>query len=170
MDSQMNSQKENLEQDEKKRSRCCSGWHGHFWLKIIGLAAILIIIAAFVSLFARVHRFGKFEREGGPGYPMIENYGYKTVKPVMFGRLGLNRENGKNSSQIFGKITKIEGNKITVSDNGGKDQAIFSQSNTNIIASGTEISIQDLKPGQNINALGTLNKDNTLAAQIIQVE
>lgn len=73
-------------------------------------------------------------------------------------------------SRVFGAITKIEGNQITILDNAVKSEVIVSLSSTIITASSTEVSIASLKAGQNIAALGALNANNLFEARLIQVQ
>lgn len=69
---------------------------------------------------------------------------------------------------VFGAITKIEGPKITVVDNGGKEQVILSESATRIISGGYEIPLGDLESGEAIGVWGTTGLTG-LDAKMIQV-
>jgi hypothetical protein len=72
--------------------------------------------------------------------------------------------------RLFGNITKIEGNKITILDNSAKEQVILSQQATIIAESDNEIGLASLDEGMNIVAIGALNADNQMLAKIIQVQ
>ncbi len=73
-------------------------------------------------------------------------------------------------TRVFGAITKIEGNQITILNNAAKNEIVLSLSTTVITSSSTEIGIGALKAGQNIAALGSLNANNMFEARIIQVQ
>ena len=85
--------------------------------------------------------------------------------------LGFQKYQTGRGSQIrlFGTITKIEGNKLTVLDNAANEQIIVSGASTIIMTSSTEIGLSVLEPGQNIIIAGILNKDNAIDAQLISV-
>jgi len=74
-----------------------------------------------------------------------------------------------NTTRIFGIISNIEGNKITVTDNSGGSQIILSQSDTIISTSAGEVGLSILKPGLNIIILGSTNIDNNIIAKIIKI-
>ncbi|OGH65874.1 MAG: hypothetical protein A3B90_03160 [Candidatus Magasanikbacteria bacterium RIFCSPHIGHO2_02_FULL_41_13] len=86
---------------------------------------------------------------------------------AMMGRLS---KDDQKLSRVFGTITKIEGNQITVLDNAVKNQIILSLSSTIITASSTEVGVSSLKVGQNIAALGAANSDTLFEAKLIQVQ
>ncbi len=73
-------------------------------------------------------------------------------------------------TRVFGAITKIEGNQITILNNAVKNEIVLSLSSTVITSSSSEIGIGALKAGQNIAALGALNANNMFEARIIQVQ
>jgi hypothetical protein len=72
--------------------------------------------------------------------------------------------------RLFGNITKIEGNKITVLDNSAKEQVVLSQPSTIIAETETEVGLSSLEPGMNIISVGAMNADNQMLAKIIQVQ
>ncbi len=96
--------------------------------------------------------------------------------PVMMERVAKEDESwgwgkdDKKLSRVFGSITKIEGNQITILDNAAKNEIIVSLSSTVITSSSTEIGLGALKAGQNIAALGALNANNMFEARLIQVQ
>ena len=65
----------------------------------------------------------------------------------------------KEMTKLFGTITKIEGNKITILDNSAKEAVVISESTTTIINSTGEISLSKLQVGQNIAAYSKPGKD-----------
>lgn len=72
--------------------------------------------------------------------------------------------------RVFGVISKIEKNKITIINNASQEQVVFSQADTVIVASSTEIGLASLQVGQNVVVLGTPDKDNVLTAKLINVQ
>ncbi len=79
-----------------------------------------------------------------------------------------NRES--RSVRLFGTITKVEANQITILDNAAKNDMIVTLSTTIITSSSTEVGLAALKVGQNIVALGTVNPNNVLEAKMIQIQ
>lgn len=96
--------------------------------------------------------YGQMMRGGyGPGYGMMGRW--------------------NSAGQTFGIITKIEGNKITISDNGNKEQPILSQAQTSILSSnGSSLSLKDLKVGQKVAVSGSAGSDGSIQASIIEVQ
>jgi hypothetical protein len=72
--------------------------------------------------------------------------------------------------RLFGAVTKVEGNMITITDNSAKEQVVLSQSNTIITATGTEVGLSAVKPGVNIVSVGAMNKDNQQLAKTIRIQ
>ncbi len=103
--------------------------------------------------------------------------GSTRVSPLgMMGRVDKSDESwgwGKDEqkfSRVFGAITKIEGNQITILDNAAKNEIVVSLSSTVITLAGKEVGIGALKAGQNIAAVGALNANNLFEARLIQVQ
>lgn len=72
-------------------------------------------------------------------------------------------------SRLFGTITQIEGNKITVTNNAAQETVVLSQVTTVIVLGETEVGVASLKVGMNLVSTGVFNKDNQLEAQIIKI-
>jgi hypothetical protein len=72
--------------------------------------------------------------------------------------------------RMFGAVTKVEGNLITIMNNGAAEQVVVSQADTIIMSSSTEVGLAALKAGQNIVVAGVMNKDNQLVAKIINIQ
>lgn len=187
-----------MEKDEKKShhkecvcSECSSEnygyacdwrmWRGH---KLVKLAVILLVLLFVFSAGYGIGKLKAFTKYSGfgddgcglRGFSRMMNYGDAT-------RYGMTNDDccGKISkmmsgwsdcgkiNRIVGTITKIEGNKITVSDNSGKEQAVFSLAGTVIISSESEISLSSLGAGEDVSITGVLNKDKQFEAQMIRV-
>lgn len=76
----------------------------------------------------------------------------------------------KMQERIFGVITKIEANKITIKNNAAVEQLVVSQADTVIVSSTTEVGIASLQVGHNIIVIGSIDKDNTLTAKMISIK
>lgn len=161
--------------NEKRR------WHKSHWVKLI----IFLLVLLFV--FVVGYQLGKVkERISGYlfGYPMMGGYSQGVLNGAyapMFQMMGTRGEGwgmmrgwyGGNESaqQVFGTISAVSGNQITVADNSGASQTILSTANTVIYStsSGQEVGLANLKAGQNIRAIGTVGQDGKFSAQAIYV-
>jgi hypothetical protein len=159
--------------DSACRQSCCHYWGklSKFWKIFVSVVIVLVIFVAGIGVGVRCGHF----REKGWGHEkgqfvMMGYYemngrgkqrGYPFAQPGMMGRVwNQNPANGipqLGQDQLSGTITKIEGNRITITDNAGKEQVILSQSDTSIKSSTGPVSLTNLKTGANITAVGTLN-------------
>lgn len=168
-----------IKKEEVKPSDCCKngrGWHGHrpkgFWLAKL-LVFLLFIAVIFGIGFASGNWRGA-KRFNGGYYPMMgrfsgmmgayhnNNFSYPTI---MKGWRNISQE---NTAEIFGAVSKIEGTKITVIDNGNQEKIINSVSDTKIVSAGGQVGISALKTEQNISAVGKLD-NNQLQAVLIRI-
>lgn len=78
-------------------------------------------------------------------------------------------ENASGTTSVFGSISKIEGNKFTVKDNGAVDHAVISESATTIMASTGETSLASLKVGQTVEVRGMMAEGGALTAKMVRV-
>ncbi|MEK7643996.1 MAG: hypothetical protein AAB390_01700 [Patescibacteria group bacterium] len=69
---------------------------------------------------------------------------------------------------VFGVISNVEKNVITILDNSAAEQTVISFATTTIFSATGEVGLSNLKEGQGIRAVGRLNADNQLEAQIIK--
>jgi hypothetical protein len=72
--------------------------------------------------------------------------------------------------RIFGVITKIEANKITIKNNAAQEQLVVSQADTVIVSATTEVGLASLQVGQNIIVIGSYDKDKVLNARMISIK
>jgi|GEM_PF-1344893 len=161
--------------------KCCSHPVMHCIIKTIIILIILGLIGmAGFSCGARLSKF-KYGSYGmmnpvsfdnktstfGPG--MMNNFGgYGFAKHMNF--WGDDEKEGKDGrTQLFGLVTKVEGNKITVTDNGGKEQVVLSQSSTTILNSIGEVGLQSIKVGQGLSVAGKTNTDKQIEAVLIRI-
>lgn len=180
MEHEQKSDKMEVNMDETKSVHaCCGGHHGRKCSWIFRVVAIffiigLVTIAVGVSRHRAGNEFGEQGRLNGR-YSMMNGFqtrnfqGLNNQQGGMMARFLNDSEKG-NLNQVFGVITKIEGNKITTLDNGAKEQVILSTSNTVISTVNGNVGLKALKLDQNIGAQGVLNKDGALEAQVIQIQ
>jgi len=162
-------------------SKCCNHSAMHCIIKTI----IIVIIIGLV-IGAGHAAFRKFGRSYGTGYygmmSQISTVDGKTAYgPGMMTNFGGcefgkymkfwgDDENEKNkATKLFGLVTKVEGNKITVLDNGGKEQVVLSLSSTTIFNSIGEIGIASIKEGQGLSVMGKENTDKQIEAVMIRI-
>jgi len=161
---------------------CSSGcWCG----KCIRWKLLKLFLCLAVAFFVFVCGLGvgvkmsyyKLGGAGNEGWGMVK-YGEvgESGRPGMMIKL-MSAEEGaygltvqSHAIRLFGNITKIDGNKITVLDNSAKEQVILSQPETIITATGTEVGVASLKAGMNIVSIGAMNADNQLLAKTIRVQ
>jgi len=70
---------------------------------------------------------------------------------------------------VFGTVTKVSGNEITLTDNGNKEKSVLSTSATTIISAGEVSTLGEIKEGQTIYTYGSLNDKNQIEATWISV-
>lgn len=169
-------------QTEDREMNCCDHSHGRkrrcVWIVVKIIVSLLVLAVVFAAGMAigKAGTFLKFGMMGNnDGQFGMQNLRYQMVNGD-FGKPGVvvmkkwreeNKEDAPN--KVFGAILKIEGVKITVLDNGGKERVVLSNSDTLIITQKGEISLSELKTGQDINAFGKLDKDGGLIAETISV-
>ncbi len=73
---------------------------------------------------------------------------------------------GERVRRVAGNITKVEGAKITLMDNGAQEQTIETSSNTIITTDNGEVGLSALKAGQFITAAVSTQGGKTVATQI----
>lgn len=166
-------------QDKASDSDCCKGghgWHGHRHkgFRLVKLLALLLFIAVIFGIGFVSGSWRGAKRLNSGFYPMMgrvggmmgvgrgDNFSYPTVM-----KNGWNINRG-NATEIFGAVSKIEGTKITVLDNGNQEKVINSVSDTRIISVSGQASLSALKTGQNISAIGKLD-NNQLQASLLRI-
>ncbi len=148
-------------------SHCHGAWRvGRFLMWGVILVVVFALgvfrgaagTARYFSGFPGCAISGQVGMMGGYGYG-----GWSRGASWMMG--GYDRDEA--SQKVFGAITSIDGNKITVSDNGGNQISVFSTSNTTITLQGEEVGLNSLKIGQSVGVLGVLNANNQFEARLI---
>lgn len=172
-----------MDQKETKHAKCGFGmWGegcGHGWCHavkwLVWLAVLATVFVFGMSAGAvKIARYGYNPISGGMmGFRsgMMGGFGYGTQsigKSWMMG--SYDRDDAGNLQKAFGSITSIEGNKITLTDNGGNAVSVLSTANTTILAGQEEVSLNALASGQDIRVLGTMNGSNQLEARYIYTQ
>ncbi|HEY8742329.1 MAG TPA: DUF5666 domain-containing protein [Chloroflexota bacterium] len=70
---------------------------------------------------------------------------------------------------LGGKLTAISGSTLTVTDRAGTARKVIVSAATTYQRSGVAINISDLQVGNQIDAVGSLNSDGSLAARVVHV-
>jgi len=151
--------------------KCCTSSAG----KIIGgIVIAALLVGGGMALGSGFRGERGFERggRGDASFGMMGRGGvgavYGTRGGMMGGVFG-NDENGK-ATRLFGVISKVENDQITVTNNAGKPEVIFSLPTTIIVSANAEVGLSSLKAGQNIVVMGSTNKTNSqFEAHRIQV-
>jgi hypothetical protein len=150
--------------------KCCKSRIAHLICKIV----FVLVIVGLICLAFRCHhnRFDRDMKFGGFGMMTTQAIPADVTVPA-FGMMGFEKgrwgEEGKDMVKLFGVITKIEGNKITVLDNGAKEQAFLSQPETTIMTATGEVGLSTLKAGQNVILLQKKCEDKQLKLELVQV-
>ncbi len=140
-------------------SKCCSSTAG----RVIG--SIVVLALVFGAGLAAGREFRGGEGHGREGSFGMMGHGRSGGKEGFFGK-GDEREN----AGLFGVISKIEGNQITITDNAGKPEIIVSLPSTLIVSGNMPVALAALKVGQNIIVNGDTNKtSNQFEAVSIEV-
>lgn len=147
-----------MEKDKKVNHEDCScsgnsygyGCHGGFGrfhrCGIFGMIfRVFFTLLILWLVFSFVFHFAGFNRSK---YGMMGNGSYGSQ--MMGGYFGDDDYFDGKGSQLFGTITKVEGNQITILDNSAAEQVITSTAKTMIFSADTEIGLSALKAGQNI--------------------
>ncbi len=151
-------------------SHCHGGWRIGRFLMWAVILVVVFTLGVFRGAASTARYFGGF-----PGYSvsgpigMMGGYGYNGwTRGVSWMMGGYGRQ--ENSQKVFGSITSIDGNKITISDNGGNQVVVLSTPNTTITLQNEEVALSALKVGQNIGVLGVLNASNQFEARLIYAQ
>jgi len=157
--------------------KCCKGRVVHLIFKIV----FILVIVGLICMAFRCHhnRFDRDFKFGGYGMMTTQAIPADVAVPA-FGMMGFEKggffgercddeKEGKGMTRLFGVVTKIDGNKITVLDNGAKEQTFISQPETTIITATGEVGLSALKAGQNVILLQVKGEDKKLELKLVQV-
>jgi hypothetical protein len=153
------------------------------WYKLLKLflvvAVLLFVFCAGAASVVRMTR-GPFSAQWKPGAMMSGQYGNSmfyggSTMMGWGGNRGMMTTYDRQATQqswqrLFGTISKIEGNKITITDNAAMEGVVLSQQSTVIVANGVEAGLASLKAGQNVVVVYSLNQEKQMVAATISVQ
>ncbi len=181
-----NNVKKSQPDPEKKYSSRVHPWY-------LKMGVLLVVLVLLLALIAGMHGGRReFAKKVDYGSGKMLNVRCETggagCKAISIGRGGIpanlkpgnmmyfnwnergEEEQESRTSRIFGAITAIDGNKITVYDNGATDQPVLSLAETMIFSEGKEVGLKALSAGQDVVVNGTMNSENILEAVKITVQ
>ncbi len=138
----------------------------------LGVALFMLVFCIGAASVVRMTR-GRVSRTEAGGYMMGAGQG------MMQGNVGMGWSDDRGMmrsgqavewKRLFGSITKIEANKISILDNAATEETVQSQQDTIIIVAGNEAGLAALKPGQNVVIVYQVGQDKTLQAKTISVQ
>ena len=146
---------------------CCGhgGYRSHWFVRLVIVVVGLLLAFKLGLALGKIH--GGFWDDDKFGYGMMVN-GPGGYGGMMGNLMWGGRTENFAGSAMAGIVTKVEGNKITLTDNGGKTQIITTSSNSIIVVDGQEAGLNSLKAGQYLRATGTRGKDSSFTAKMIQ--
>lgn len=134
-----------------------------FGAVILGLAGIMILILVF--------SLGVFigEKKAKFSYNWAESYARNFGGPPG-GVFGIMRgDEFINTSGVFGRIIKIEDNKLTVMGRDNVEKIVIVATDTSLICQKNDLQLPDLKVGDEIVVIGEPNSDGQIIAKFIRV-
>lgn len=153
-----------------KCSYGCCRTSTSLWYRVLKLFLVVAVLLLVFSAGAASVVVGRGGRSG------VGMRGWNTgmMKGVpeegMMARDGVYPTTAVLYKRMFGTITKIEGNMITVADNAAMQDVLLSKQQTIIVANGAEIGLSGLKVGQNIVAVYRVNDAGQMEAQTMSVQ
>lgn len=148
------------------------------WKWILGIFFFLIAIFVVFSISSMI--VFKFQRSGGwdrGNKLMMGNVTSLCQKDGKCdcGGAGMMKGWGRSDDRsdvvrVYGTISKVEGNLITIVNNGAKEQVVVSAADTVIMSSSTEVGLSALKVGGGAVFVGSVNAETQLVAKLIQLQ
>lgn len=133
----------------------------------VGVLVILLILLVGINVGRRV---------GYNGYGMMGGFNDDNGRTFMFktggmmGGAGNVWYNNNFGQRVSGTIVSVDGTKITLTDNGGKEQVVYSNSNTVISTTTGEIPLTALKAKEYVVVWAVADQSGKLQAQKIAVQ
>lgn len=148
-----------------------SVWH---WLSTITIWGTILLFVAVTGMAcgARLATYGgNWNRIGmmnGNRYASSDSFEKNDFQKGR-GNMMLKYKKEDDSTNLFGVVSKVEKNLITIMDNSSNEQVVVSLSGTTIVSATGEVGLASIKEGQSLKVVGTMNADKQLEAQIIRV-
>jgi Cu/Ag efflux protein CusF len=163
-------EKENAK-GENKDKYCDTWFHApSHWVVRLVILFLLFLLVFVVGVkvgrhageFSGNRMFGVMKYESGVMMPS------QPGKPMPKMQMGYDKAQSQGK-RVAGTLSKVEGTKLTLVDNAGAQQTVYSDANTVIFASTGEVSLSSLKAGQFVVCM-VQAKDGKNIAQSIQVQ
>lgn len=158
------------------RKECCS--EHPVWKWVLGIFFFLVAIFVVFSIASMiVFKFQRFEGRSDVNKLMMGNVTSLCQRDGKCdcGGTGMVKGWGKSDDRsdvvrVYGTISKVEGNLITIMNNGAKEQIVVSAVDTVIMSSSTEVGLSALKVGGGAVFVGSMNAETQLVAKLIQLQ
>lgn len=168
MDSPNNAELKNNKKEEKK-SKCECSRLQYFFIAA-AITAVLVLVFALGAAVGKVSNFSHMK--GKAVTRSFTPYGNTQMAKEKGGTCPFARNgsiDGKNSNKVFGVMTKVDGNKITVLDNSNKEQIFETTAQTSIVELDEEVGLNDLAAGQKLNIFTSTGDDGKVSVKFIDV-
>lgn len=166
-------------------SRFCCGTHSVAWCVLKIVVAVLVLGAVF-CLGARMgvkRSFMMKQGIGGSDNVIFMRHMSDDLMPGDRGAMGMKvmkmermrgmemmmNGNASGTASVFGSISKIDGNRFMVKDNGAIERVVISEPATTIMTSTGETSLANLKVGQTVEVHGVTAETGALSAKMVRV-
>lgn len=155
--------------ENKEKGHSWHHWHhGHHgplaWLVKLIILMLVFLVGVCVGA-ASMHHRGEFGR--GEGGAKMMGHGPQGMGMPMAGMMG--GKTAVNWTRVSGVISSINGSQVTLTDNGGNKQDVYTDANTVIVSGGAQIGVSSLKGGQFVVCFVTM-KDGKNMASMIQTQ
>lgn len=157
-----------LPPEPMKCSSGCCRTSTSLWYKVLKVFLVIAVLMFVFSAGAACVVGGFRSRGMGRGYD-------RNIMMMKVGNGGMMNgwEEGKKVSsykRMFGTITKIEGNLITVTDNAAEEQMVLSKQQTIIVVASKEVGLSALKVGENVVVIYSTDDAGQMEAETISVQ
>lgn len=168
--------KENMDHDHCCDHGCCN-YRKPVWrlVRVLAAAAILLLVLALGVAAGRRSEWRKAGFGPGMGMPLSVEGGAGNLMFFSRGMMAnsqisapLAKSSNKDLKRVAGIVSAVEPGKVTITDNGGGQQVIYTTAETTVASLNGEIPVSSLKAKQFVNAF-VVTKDGKTTADFIQV-
>ncbi len=158
------------EADSRCSNGCCRT-NSSMWYKLLKL---FLVVAVFLLIFC-LGAASVVHMSGGVHRKVVGSTKMYPVSGAMMdwsdGRgMKMEKKEATSWQRMFGTITKIEGNNLTLLDNAAAETVVMSTQDTIIIQAGAEVGLATLKVGQNVVVVFSLTEERQQVAKTISVQ
>ena len=140
-------------------------WKWIFGIFFFLIALYVVFAISSMIVFKFQHMAGWY---GGDKFTSYQKKSDCNFGGTMMKRWG--KEDRLGTVRVFGTITKIEGNLITILNNGAQEQAVISAADTVIMSYSAEVGLAALKVDAGAVFMGRMNVEKQLEAKLIQLQ